>query len=290
MKRIIVSIVDAQESLWQRSACLEGLPEIRQRMPAFGERWPGFGRSFRSSAKGCPTRAKVSRSPAGAVRSLAKAGAAPAELGRGPGSVAGTRPGTAGLRRGAANNRQRSAERRPELAEGRERLSGIRRSSGRPREADARCSRERRAASLCSGAGGGDGRELKVALSGSSLKTWKGRRLPSPRPPPSRRPWRGNGTSPEEIPFLERDPILFQQRRQFVAQRHLGMMLSLALDIRAHRGSLGFADRERAVSSLPLKSVGPPGLFVQPLGRLGLDPLIISATDTSDLNRARRCT
>src|SRR5215204_6518095 len=50
-------------------------------------------------------------------------------------------------------------------------------------------------------------------------------------------------------------------------------MLRLALDICANRGSPRFADRERPVPGLPLKSVWPFRLLIQPLRRLGLESL-----------------
>src|SRR5262249_34639846 len=66
-------------------------------------------------------------------------------------------------------------------------------------------------------------------------------------------------TSPEgakhslipHIPFIKFHAMPFEQRPQFVLERHLAMALLLLLNVFLHRPNIRLADRERGVTGLP---------------------------------------
>src|SRR5262245_2101012 len=79
--------------------------------------------------------------------------------------------------------------------------------------------------------------------------------------------------SAQQIPLVIRNLVLLEERDQLILERDLPMMFLLGPNICADSLHKRLADRERAVSLLPIEALTSSGQIVHPLRGLALDLL-----------------
>src|SRR5262249_52729220 len=85
-----------------------------------------------------------------------------------------------------------------------------------------------------------------------------------------------------DVTLVDRDPVLLANAAELLLERHHSVVIFLILDIFPQRLHMGWADRKRAISGLPMESLQLRLVLLDPLRTLAFE----LANQRGDIDRA----